>query len=164
MAFKKYDSRKPRVDLIPPRALAFCGHILGAGAIKYSEDGWKECKNPSRYVAAALRHTLMHLDHEFTDPETGIPHLAAVAVDALIALDLYLRGVQDRTVVGNYFAIVKRISPTRGKIQRRFKSFTKAWEHVENEGLDFRRFTIKTVSMGEKIGKTTNLPKQKLYA
>jgi hypothetical protein len=158
---RKNDSRKPRMDLIPPNAIELVAYLLGRGARKYQEENWRECENPSRYVAALMRHGFKHLGREFTDPDTALPHLASAATNALFALELYLDGKTDKTMVGNYFAVVERISPTSGKIKKRFKSYTRAWAHFENEELDFDVYTIKTVSVHEKTGEITSLPRKK---
>ena len=67
----KYDSEKPRMDLLPPRALKEVGKVLGFGAKKYAPDNWKKLDNlRSRYTAGALRHITDdmilpgHLDEE----------------------------------------------------------------------------------------------------
>lgn len=162
MRFTKYDGRKARLDLLPPRALEFLGHVLGHGARKYEPGNWVKCDDPSRYVAAVMRHALKHLDREFTDADSGLPHLAHAAVSALFALDLYLRGVEDRTVSAIYFAVVKRTGPSAGVIEKRFKSFEAAWRWHENRELPFERYTIKTVGAADRIGMRTVLPLQKM--
>ncbi len=182
MAFKKNDRGKSRLDLVPPRALELVGHLLAHGAREYSVDGWKECQDPLRYIAAGLRHYNKHLKGEFVDPATSLPHLASVACNALFALELYLMGRQDKTMAGVYFAVIQRRGPKarKGKVLRRFSGNGKqaeagdgAYERalswmrtqitrdvcVGQLGLrrSYERYTIKTVGSREKVGSTVSL-------
>ena len=73
----KYDSDKPRMDLIPPHAELLLAQVLTYGANKYAPDNWRKVDNASqRYLAAALRHINSHRQGEVIDPESGLPHLA----------------------------------------------------------------------------------------
>lgn len=73
----KYDSEKPRFDLIPPAAEELLAKVLTYGAKKYAPNNWKYVDNANeRYIAAALRHINAHRKGEYNDDETGEPHLA----------------------------------------------------------------------------------------
>lgn len=157
--WKKNDSLKARLDLLPPSALELVGHLLRHGAGKYSVDGWKDCKDPTRYVAAQLRHTLKHMRGEFLDQDSGLPHLASAAVNSLFALDLYLNGVQDRFTVGNYFGIVERgrKRSKSGVIKKRFRTFPRAWKYMEDNELDMDKYVVKSLPYSNKVGQKTRL-------
>lgn len=73
----KYDSDKPRWDLVPTGVLGQLVDVLTVGAKKYSPDNWKhveDCRN--RYYAAMMRHIDSWWEGESDDPETGLHHLA----------------------------------------------------------------------------------------
>ena len=74
----KYDSNKPRMDLLPPRALLEVAKVLSFGAAKYAPGNWKRVDNlQARYTAAALRHIADHMiDPNAVDEESHIDTLA----------------------------------------------------------------------------------------
>lgn len=77
--FHKDDSGKSRPDLIPSRFLLQMGLVMAHGAAKYGVDNWRNCDDPRRYEAAAMRHLLAHIDGERLDPDPGLPHLCHCA-------------------------------------------------------------------------------------
>lgn len=83
---KKFDSDKPRMDLLPFDALLEVSRVLALGASKYGDDNWRLVEPISRYEAAMLRHLAAHKMGEETDPESGLSHLAHVACNALFLL------------------------------------------------------------------------------
>lgn len=88
----KYDADKPRMDLLldgMPGALEQVASILTFGAKKYADHSWQGVPNgPARYKAALLRHLTAHAKGEKNDPESGMPHLAHAACNALFILQL----------------------------------------------------------------------------
>lgn len=87
----KLDHGKTRLDLLPTGPLRAIADVLAYGAIKYTEDGWKEVE-PRRYYAAALRHLFAWRDGERCDPESGLPHLAHAGCCVLFMLWSDLKG------------------------------------------------------------------------
>lgn len=166
MGHRKHDRGKSRLDLVPPRALELVGHLLAHGARVYGEDNWRECKNPSRYVAAGLRHTNKHLRGEFVDPDTNIPHLASVAANALFALELYLMGRQDRVMHDVYLAVIKRKTKKsrKGRVLRRFRgsgAYERAWEWMVHKSWKIHHkgiYTIMTIGHETKVGAAVPVP------
>jgi len=74
---KKYDGGKPKMYLLPPKAIVEVSKVLTYGAEKYNEDNWRKLENlQNRYSGGALRHIFAHLDGEYVDEETGCSHLA----------------------------------------------------------------------------------------
>lgn len=71
----KYDSEKPRVELLDPLALEGLAKVLTFGAQKYAAHNWRGGISFSRLIGAALRHTFAILRGEDTDPESGLPHV-----------------------------------------------------------------------------------------
>lgn len=85
----KLDTGKPRWDLLPWRALRGVVDVLTFGAKKYCDNGWQSVPGGrSRYTAALLRHLAAHEQGEVLDPDSGLPHLAHVATNALFLLHL----------------------------------------------------------------------------
>ncbi len=72
----KFDSDKPRMDLLDPYAIEQLALVLGFGAHKYAAHNWRKGIAVSRLIAAALRHLFALARGEDTDPETGLSHAA----------------------------------------------------------------------------------------
>lgn len=86
-AGRKFDSAKPDPTLLPPRALLSVVRVLTKGVEKYDRDNWQIVPGArTRYLAAALRHTLAYLGGEKIDPELGENHLACAACSLLFLL------------------------------------------------------------------------------
>lgn len=87
----KFDKGKNRLDLLPFDALQDVARVLTYGTQKgYPESSWRNVTDGrKRYMAAALRHLFARVRGEYTDPESGLPHLAHFACNALFmcALD-----------------------------------------------------------------------------
>lgn len=91
----KYDEGKPLPgDLITifNHGIIMISNLIAIGAKKYPEiDNWKRVKDGKRrYTNALMRHLLQHLSGDEIDKETGLPHIASVAWNALAVLELYL--------------------------------------------------------------------------
>ena len=86
----KFDSGKPRMDLLPVKPLKQVAEILTYGADKYGPDNWREGKPiaHSRHYAGIQRHLMAYWSGEDLDPETGKSHLAHAACGILFFLEL----------------------------------------------------------------------------
>lgn len=75
--FAKTDIGKTRLDLIPAEAIYAIGRAMtfGVDVKGYTPHNWALCQDPSRYVAAALRHLVSWNGGELLDPESGLSHL-----------------------------------------------------------------------------------------
>lgn len=71
----KYDDGKLPFDLLDPVALAGICAVLSFGAKKYQAHNWRGGISYSRLLAALLRHAFAILRGEYTDPESGLPHI-----------------------------------------------------------------------------------------
>ena len=92
MSGRKYDGEKPRMYLLPPKALTEVANVLTFGANKYDEHNWKKLDNlQNRYTGAALRHIFAHMDGEELDPETGLDHIAHALCCLLFKLEAKLQ-------------------------------------------------------------------------
>lgn len=87
MNANKHDSKKPRMDLLPPRAMLAVGEILTYGADKYDPHNWTKGLAYSRLQSAALRHLMAWQSGEDNDPESGYSHLAHAACSIMMLLE-----------------------------------------------------------------------------
>lgn len=72
------------------RAIEAVAEVATLGAAKYSPDNWLRVPNAQyRYTNALMRHLLAE-GHEPNDPESGLPHAAHTAWNALARLELLL--------------------------------------------------------------------------
>ena len=89
----KLDHDKPRCSLVLGAfapALIEVAKVGTYGAKKYTEHGWKLVPNGiERYKDALYRHLLAE---ELIDPDSGLPHMAHVAWNALAVLTLQIWG------------------------------------------------------------------------
>ena len=89
----KFDSDKPRYDLLPLKSLEDYVKVLTHGAKKYEDWNWKIVvkEKPRKYYAAALRHIFAWARGEELDEESGLPHLA----HAMCCLAFLLEGGEE---------------------------------------------------------------------
>ena len=82
----KHDAGKPQLSLNPIEALELMSQALAYGAKKYGRSNFKKGHAFSRTLDAAMRHLAAIASGEFTDAESGNPHLAhALASLAMLA-------------------------------------------------------------------------------
>lgn len=89
----KLDAGKPDLSLLLMfgRALSAVGAVGTFGAKKYSRGGWQQVPDGiNRYTAAMLRHVFKSFV-ERIDPDSGLPHWAHAAWNALAVCELILR-------------------------------------------------------------------------
>lgn len=86
--FLKFDGDKLRYDLIPPSALEGLAAVLTFGARKYKPNNWKNCEEPERYLAAAMRHMEAFRRGEELDKDSGLPHLSHALTNIAFMLEL----------------------------------------------------------------------------
>lgn len=88
----KLDAGKPRHALVFggfANALDLVSRVGTFGANKYTDNGWKSVENAEdRYLSALYRHLLAHQRGEAVDGDSGLPHLAHAAWNALAILEL----------------------------------------------------------------------------
>ena len=91
----KYDSAKPRMNLLPPKAIIEVSKVLTFGAEKYDAENWRKLDDlQNRYTAGALRHIFAHMDGEELDPESGMSHLAHALCCLLFKLEIELENAK----------------------------------------------------------------------
>lgn len=91
----KYDSGKPRMDLLDTCAIEQLAKVLTFGAEKYAAHNWRQGLPKSRLIAAGLRHIFAYLRGEDTDPESGLSHIAHAMCCCMFLLGLEHRADLD---------------------------------------------------------------------
>ena len=89
----KYDSGKPRWDLLSTVALNEVAKVLTFGATKYNDHNWRKGFDWSRLIAASLRHVSAFNDGEDKDQETGISHIAHAMCCLMFLLEHEIKGL-----------------------------------------------------------------------
>lgn len=88
----KHDAGKPRASLLPGDALLRVAKVLTDGAAVHGTRNWQHVA-PERYTDALARHVCKYLAGESHDAESGSPHMAHIAANALFLLHLNPDGV-----------------------------------------------------------------------
>ncbi len=84
---KKFDSDKPRWDLLPFKVLEPVVQVLTFGAKKYGPNNWQLLPDfKQRYTAAFLRHFVAWQSGEKIDPESGHAHIAHMICNLIFIL------------------------------------------------------------------------------
>ncbi len=93
----KFDTGKPRLDLIAPEFMMYIGQVLHYGVEKYDKVNkaynWRYGMAWSRPLGAALRHIFQWMGGEKLDRESGLPHLAHAATNLMFLVSYEVTGV-----------------------------------------------------------------------
>lgn len=80
----KFDGGKLKWELLPLEAVEKIVEVLTYGAKKYAPNNWKGLEEPiERYMGALLRHLSAWRQGQEVDEESGLPHVAMMATNAL---------------------------------------------------------------------------------
>lgn len=85
----RYDSDKPRMDLLSPIALEGTAQILTFGAKKYAANNWRKGMDWNRCISSAMRHLNQFQKGEDYDPESGLPHLDHLACNIMFLQEYF---------------------------------------------------------------------------
>ena len=88
----KHDAGKPRASLLPGDALLLVAKVLTDGAAVHGARNWQYAA-PERFTDALARHLCKYMAGESHDSESGSPHMAHIAANALFLLHLNPDGV-----------------------------------------------------------------------
>jgi len=90
----KFDQGKTRMELLPFDALVSVAKVLTYGLAKgYPPTSWRQVvRAKSRYLGALLRHICARIGGEYLDPESGLPHTAHIACNAMFLCSLDAEG------------------------------------------------------------------------
>jgi len=91
----RYNTGKPRVDLLDPMALEGTAVVLTYGATKYAERNWEKGMAWSKVIASLLRHVFLFMKGEDIDKESGLPHVDHIGTNAMF-LQRYYRTHKDK--------------------------------------------------------------------
>lgn len=72
----KFDTDKPRMELLDVYAMEQIALVMTFGAKKYADENWRQGFKWKRLIGAALRHLMAFARGEDKDPESGLSHLA----------------------------------------------------------------------------------------
>ncbi len=84
--FKKFDSKKNRLELIEPEFILGLGKVLSFGAEKYEAWNWVKAsseEDQNRIKGAMMRHMMAYMGGEKLDPETGLSHLHHISCNLM---------------------------------------------------------------------------------
>jgi hypothetical protein len=85
----RHDLGKPRISVLPGRAIEMVMQVGEFGAKKYGDHNYRGGMAVSKYLDAAYRHAFVEFlfKGQDADPESGLPHLAHAAWNLLAALE-----------------------------------------------------------------------------
>lgn len=88
----KYDTEKPRHDLIPGYPLACLADVYTFGAKKYADRNWEKGMRYGRIFAAVMRHLWSFWCGETYDSDSKCHHLAAAAWGCFALMEYQHKG------------------------------------------------------------------------
>ena len=95
---KRFNSNKPRVELLVPEAMIEEAKVWAMGAEKYGDFNWQRGMKYSTVIACLMRHIFAILKGEDFDKESGLLHAAHIKTNAsmLIYYHYYYKQGDDR--------------------------------------------------------------------
>lgn len=135
----KFDTHKPRMDLLPPELDTAVATVLTFGAAKYGDRNWENGMAWGRAYAAMRRHMNAWWSGEDNDPESGMPHTwhAACCVAFLIAYQSRGIGRDDRNkleVKSHAGMAGQESTGTKVSISRAYTEHDPVSESLHSEG------------------------------
>lgn len=85
----RFNSGKNQIQLIPEYALEQIGKVMTKGALKYAPNNWRKGMPWSEVEGSLQRHLALYKSGEDFDKESGVYHMAHVAVNAMFLIDYY---------------------------------------------------------------------------
>jgi hypothetical protein len=84
----KHDQGKPRIDLVPPRAILEVAAVLTDGVEEYGEHNWRQGIAYSRLYSAIQRHLLAFWSGDDVD-KSGHRTLAHACTDIMMLMEMH---------------------------------------------------------------------------
>lgn len=95
----KHDAGKAVWSLVPWEAMEEVTKVLKMGANKYAPDNWKVVPGAERrYRDASMRHLVEMMKERELDSESGLPHAAHLACNALFLLHFHLQRSENQNL------------------------------------------------------------------
>ncbi len=93
----RHNAGKPPLHLLPLDGLVLVAWVLAFGSEKYSPRGWEQAAAEGVFswadcVRACLSHLSKLMAGQRIDPESGLPHVAHLACNALFLCSMLARG------------------------------------------------------------------------
>ena len=88
LKFDQDKACKPRIGLVPLRALWEVAKVMSYGAEKYDSFNWKGGIRYTRLIDAAFRHLIQFTEGEDVDPESSQKHLAHSVCCLMMLLEM----------------------------------------------------------------------------
>lgn len=88
----KFDTEKPRMDLVPAGAVIETAKVFTFGAKKYAAHNWRKGFEYGRLIASLERHIAAFKEGEDLDPESGLPHMAHASCCVMMLIEHQLKG------------------------------------------------------------------------
>lgn len=79
----RFNINKPKYSILSLKELEPGVRVLEFGAEKYSRDNWKKGLKFSEILDSMMRHIAALQSGEWTDPESGLPHIGHIQCNAL---------------------------------------------------------------------------------
>lgn len=87
----RYNEGKDPMHLVPPDAIRAMAKVLEVGAKKYALNNWRLGANYSVPYASLMRHLMAFWDGEDLDPESHLPHVYHILMNAAMLVEYYNR-------------------------------------------------------------------------
>lgn len=84
----KEDNGKPMFSCLPPEGMLELGMVEKIGVKKYGRHNYRNGIEVSRLTDAIMRHWIAFVNGEDRDKDDGNHHLAAIAWNALVAIQM----------------------------------------------------------------------------
>lgn len=85
----RHNEGKDPIHLVPPDAIKAMAKVLDVGAKKYDLRNWEKGAKYSVPYASLMRHLLSFWEGEDLDPESKLPHLYHVLMNAAFLIRYY---------------------------------------------------------------------------
>lgn len=98
----KFDTGKPRWDLVQLDCIEEIAKVLTFGAEKYDTNSWQAVEGgEGRYFAALLRHLTAYHHGEVIDHESGLTHLSHAACNIMFLLYFQKKRQEEEVMNGS---------------------------------------------------------------
>lgn len=92
----RFNTGKPRVELLSPEAMEETARVWAFGASKYDDHNWKKGIGVMSIIGCILRHTFKIMKGEDIDEESGCLHAAHVICNASMLIYFYKKGQYEK--------------------------------------------------------------------